>query len=167
MKNSGCQRRSRQRVGQVEKSTGLGHQESQTRVRSGATRTGNLFISRPTWFSCNLRNSELPKHRHTQGDSRAPGRRRQDDGADVAAFTEHGASTVRLAAARFQDTISRLPGMAGEANDATSAYQQEHMSEGPRLLRLPAKEPPRRRPKQWDEVEEPVVPLEGNLHGHP
>ena len=27
--------------------------------------------------------------------------------------------------------------------------------------------PPSRRPKSWDSVEEPVVPLERNLYGHP
>ena len=72
-------------------------------------------------------------------------------------------------------TISRFPGMAGEANDAMSAYTQVHLSEAPRLLRKPEKErpevwttlPPRRRPKQWDTIEVPVVLLERNFFVHP
>ena len=81
----------------------------------------------------------------------------------------------QMAAVRFLDTNFKLPGTAGEAQDAVSAHTQVHMSEAPRLLRLPEKEcrhiwirrPPNRRPTSWDAIEVRVVPLEPNLHGHP
>ena len=41
-----------------------------------------------------------------------------------AVFTERGSSPSPVAAARILDTISRLPGMAGESNDAVSDYTQ-------------------------------------------
>ena len=51
-----------------------------------------------------------------------------------------------MATARFLETVSKLPGMAGEANDALSAWTQVHLS-GIKL-------PPSRRPKQGDSTEE-------------
>ena len=57
-----------------------------------------------------------------------------------AGFTEKGASASQLAAATLLDTISLFPGMAGEANDAVSAYTQVRMSDGTRPSRLPEKE---------------------------
>ena len=91
-----------------------------------------------------------------------------------AVFTEQGGSASRVTAGTFANTISRLHGMAEEANDAVSACTHVDMSEAPRLLRSPEKEcpqvcvrpPPSRRPQQWDTIEESVVPLERNLFGH-
>ena len=60
----------------------------------------------------------------------------KDDDEYKAVFPEQGASVRQVAAARFLDTISRLPGFAGENNDAVSACTQEHLSEAPRLRRL-------------------------------
>ena len=98
----------------------------------------------------------------------------KDDSGYRVVFTEQRASTLHMAAAKFLDTISKLLGMAGEANDA-EAYTQVHLSDAPRLLRLLENEcpqvwrglPPSRRPKHWESIDEPVVPLERNLHGHP
>ena len=94
------------------------------------------------------------------------------DGGHNVVLTEQGKSASHMAAARLLDTISRLPGMAGEANDAVSAYAQVLLSEPSRLLRLPAKErpqvwmrlPPSRKPKQWDSIDEPVASLERTLY---
>ena len=69
--------------------------------------------------------------------------------------------------------MSRLPGLAGVANDAVSADAQVHTSEAPRLLRLAEKErpqewtrlPPSRRPTQRDAFEEIEVPLERKRYG--
>ena len=55
------------------------------------------------------------------------------------------------------------------------AYTQVKMTEAPRFLRLLKEEPPeiwirippRQRPNRWDNIEDPVVHLERNLHGHP
>ena len=74
--NSGCQSRGRQRMRQVEKSTCLGLQESQTHVRSSSTRQEGLKIC-----SYRILHGPLPSQTlraceislHVQGESRAPG----------------------------------------------------------------------------------------------
>ena len=98
----------------------------------------------------------------------------KDDNGHKAVFTEQGASASRVAAGTFVNTISRLHGMAEEANDAVSACTHADMSEAPRLLRSPEKEcpqvcmrpPPSRRPQQWDTIDESVFLLERNQFGH-
>ena len=73
------------------------------------------------------------------------------------------------------DIISRLPGCAGQAADAVSAYTQVKMEEAPKLLKFPKSEcpdiwirlPRHKWPKSWSSVEDPVVLLARNLYGHP
>ena len=73
------------------------------------------------------------------------------------------------------DIISRLPGCAGQAADAVSAYTQVKMEDDPKLLKIPKSEcpdiwirlPRHKRPKSWSSMEDPVVPLEQNLYCHP
>ena len=69
------------------------------------------------------------------------------------------------------DVIARLPGCAGQAADAMSAYTQVKMAGAPGLLKLPKSEcpyawmrPPRHEwPKSWSNIEDTVVPLARNL----
>ena len=80
-----------------------------------------------------------------------------------------------MTAAEVMDIISRLPGCAGQAADAVSAKTQVKMgrysqfvknrkSECPDIwIRLPR----HKWPKSWSSMEDPVVPLERNLYGHP
>ena len=71
--------------------------------------------------------------------------------------------------------FSRLPGCAGQAADAVSAYTQVKMGDAPTLLKIPKSEcpdiwirPPKQKwPKSWSSVEDLVVRLERNLYGHP
>ena len=121
---------------------------------------------------CHLKNAELVKHLPEymervvdQGDNL------KDEEGHRAVFTEQGASASQMAAAKFLDTISKLPGMAGETSDAISAYTQVKMTEAPRLLRMPNKECPStfgsdpcttKRPKSLENIEDPVESLEGN-----
>ena len=73
------------------------------------------------------------------------------------------------------DIISRLPGCAAQAADAVSAFSQVKMEDAPKLLKIPKSEcpdiwirlPRHKWPKLWFSMEDPVVPLERNLHGHP
>ena len=94
----------------------------------------------------------------------------KDDSGSYAVITEEGSS-----AAKVTDVISRLPGCAGEAVDAVSAFSQvkngrySTITENSKIgcpdiwIR-----PPRRKwPKSWSSMEGPVVPLERNLYGHP
>ena len=90
-------------------------------------------------------------------------------------FTEHGSSASQMSAAKVMDIISRLPGCDGQAADAVSAYTQVRMEDAPQLLKIPKSEcpemwirlPKHKRPKSWSSMEDPVVPLERNLYGHP
>ena len=74
-----------------------------------------------------------------------------------------------MTAAKIMDIISRLPGCCGQAADAVSA-EDAH-----KLLKIPESEcpdiwirlPRHKWPKSWSSMEDPVVPLERNLYGHP
>ena len=48
----------------------------------------------------------------------------KDDSGFYAVFTEQGSSASQMTAAKVMDIISRLPGCAGQAADAVSAYTQ-------------------------------------------
>ena len=80
-----------------------------------------------------------------------------------------------MTAAEVIDIISRLPGCAGQAADAVSAYTQVKMEDAPKLLKIPKSEcpdiwirlPRHKWPKSWSSVEDPFVPLERNLYGNP
>ena len=73
------------------------------------------------------------------------------------------------------DIISRFPGFAGQAADAVSAQTQVTMEDDPKLLKIPQSDcsdmwirlPRHKWPKSWSSMEDPVVPLERNLKGHP
>ena len=73
------------------------------------------------------------------------------------------------------DIISRLPGCTGQAADAVSAETQLKKEDAPKLLKIPKSEcpdiwirlPRHKWPKSWSSMEDPVVPLERNLYGHP
>ena len=73
------------------------------------------------------------------------------------------------------DVIARLPGCDGQAADAVSAYTQVKLVDARRLLKIPKSAcpdvwirlPRHKWPKFWANIEDPVVPLERNLYGHP
>ena len=109
------------------------------------------------------------------GSSRAPTRHCKDDCGSCVVFTEQSSSTSQMTAAKVMDIISRLPGCAGQAADAVSAHTQVKMEDAPKLLKIPKSEcpdiwirlPRHKWPKSWSSMEDPVVPLERNLYGHP
>ena len=59
----------------------------------------------------------------------------KDDSGSYAVFTEQGSSASQLTAAKIMDIIFRLPGCAGQAADAVSAYTQVQMEDAPKLLK--------------------------------
>ena len=89
--------------------------------------------------------------------------------------TEQGSSVSQMTAATVMDVIARLPGCAGQPADAVSAYTQVKMEEAPKLLRIPKSERPdiwirlprHKWPKSWSNMDDPVVPLDRHLYGHP
>ena len=99
----------------------------------------------------------------------------KDDSGSYAVFTEQGSSESQMTAVRVMNIISRLPVCAGQAADAVSSKTQVKMEGAHKLLKSPKSECPDMRirlprhkwPKSWSSMEDPVVPLERNLYGHP
>ena len=99
----------------------------------------------------------------------------KDDSGSYAVLTEQGSSASQMTAEKVMDIRSRLPGCSGQEADAVSAYTQVKMEDASTLLKIPKSEcpeiwirlPRHKWPKSWSSVEDPVVPLERNLYGHP
>ena len=64
------------------------------------------------------------------------------DSGSYAVFTEQGSSASQMTAAKVMDIISRLPGCAGQAADAVSAYTQVKMEDAHKSLKIPKSECP-------------------------
>ena len=125
---------------------------------------------------CHLKNAELEiKHQKYKGQVVLRGDTVKDDSGSYAVFTEQGSSASQMTAAKVMDIISRLPGCAGQAADAVSARTQVKMEDASQILKIPESEcpdiwtrlPRHKWPKSWSSMEDPVVPLERNLYGHP
>ena len=125
---------------------------------------------------CHLKNAELEaKHQKYKGRVVLRGDIVKDNSGSYAVFTEQGSSASQMTAAKIMDIISRLPGCDGQAADAVSAYTQVKMEDAHKLLQIPKSEcpdiwirlPRHKWPKSWSSMEDPVVPHERNLCGHP
>ena len=125
---------------------------------------------------CHLKNAELEKkHQKYNGRVVLRGDIVKDDSGSHAVFTEQGSSAPQMIAAKVMDIMSRLPGCNGQAADAVSAHSQVKMDDAPKLLKIPKSEcpdvwirlPRHKCPNSWSSMEDPVVPLERNLYGHP
>ena len=125
---------------------------------------------------CHLKNAELEaKHQKYKGRVVLHGDIVKDNSGSYAVFTEQGSSASQMTAAKIMDIISRLPGRDGQAADAVSAYTQVKMEDAHKLLKIPKSEcpdiwirlPRHKWSKSWSSMEDPVVPLERNLYGHP
>ena len=125
---------------------------------------------------CHLKNVELEtKHQKYKGRVVLRDDIVKDDSGSYAVFTEQGSSASQMTASKIMDIISRLPGCDGQAADAVSAKTQVKMEDAHKLLKIPKSEcpdiwirlPRHKWPKSWSSVEDPVVPLERNLYGHP
>ena len=139
-------------------------------------RRAQKFIFASLMDICHLKNAELEaKHQEYKGRVVLRGDFVKDDSGSHAVFTEQGSSASQMTAAKIMDIISRLPGCDGQAAHAVSAYTQVKMEDAPKLLKIPKSEcpdiwirlPRHEWPKSWFSMEDPVVPLERNLHGHP
>ena len=81
-----------------------------------------------------LKNAELEaKHQKYQGRVVLRGDIVKHDSGPYAVFTEQGSSASQMTAAKVMDIISRLPGCAGQAVDAVSAYTQVKMEDAPKF----------------------------------
>ena len=125
---------------------------------------------------CHLKNAESgAKHQKYKGRVVLRGDIVKDNSGSYAVFTEQGSSASQMTAAKVMDIISRLPGCDGQAAYAVSACTQVRMEDAHKLLKIPKSEcpdiwirlPRHKWPKSWSSMEDPVVPLERNLYGHP
>ena len=99
----------------------------------------------------------------------------KDDSGVYVVFTEQDSTASQMTAAKVMDVIPSLPDCDGQAADAISAHTQVKMEDTPKLLRIPKSEcpdiwisfPRHKWPKSWANIEDPVIPLEQNLYGHP
>ena len=123
-----------------------------------------------------LKNAELEaKHQKYKGRVVLRGDIVKDDSGSYAVFTEQGSSASQMTAAKIMDIFSRLPGCDGQAADAVSASTKVKMEDAHKLVKIPKSEcpdiwirlPRHKWPKTWSSMEDPVVPLERNLYGHP
>ena len=126
---------------------------------------------------CHLKNSELePQYQKYKGRVVLRGDIVKDDSGSYAVFTEQGSSASQMTAAKVMDMISRLPGCAGQAAAAVSAETQVKMEDAPTLWKnskvrmsrlLDSSTKSTNGQKSWSSVEDPVVPLERKVYGHP
>ena len=99
----------------------------------------------------------------------------KDDSGAYAVFTEQGSSASQMTAAKVMDVTARLPECDGQAADAISAYTQVKIEDAPKLLKIQKSEcpdvwillPKHKWPQSWNNIVDPVGPLERNLYGHP
>ena len=117
------------------------------------------------------------KHQKNKGRFVVRGDIVKDNSGSYAVFTEQGSSASQMTAAKkIMDIISRLTGCDGQAGSRRSIglYPSENgrcsqIIEIPKLecpdiwIRLPR----HKWPKSWSSMEDPVIPLERNLYGHP
>ena len=127
---------------------------------------------------CHLKNAELEvKHQKYNGRIVLRGDIVKDNSGSYAVFTEQGSSESQMTAAKIMVFISRLPGCDGQAADAVSAYTQVKMEDAHKLFKKTSQirngqtfgfvYQDTKWPKSWSSMEDPVVPLERNLYGHP
>ena len=110
---------------------------------------------------CHRKNSELkPQFQKYGGRVVLRGDIVKDDSGTYAVFTEQGSPASQMTAPNVMDVISRLPGCAGQAADAMSAYTQVKMEDAPPLFKIPKSE------CQDIWIRLPVL-HERNLYGHP
>ena len=112
-------------------------------VKAESEKTGLPVHFADLMALCFLKNAELAKHLHKyKGRVVLRGDNIKDGEGYRAAFTEQGASASQMVGAKSLDACARMPGMAGSAADAISAYTQVNMVWAKDLLKLPEKECP-------------------------
>ena len=159
-----------------EKSLAIGQDEEQKGRHSGSTKREKESPLCCIDGHLSSKNAELePKYQKYRGRVVLLTDIVKDNSGAFAAFTERGSSASQVTAATVMDVIARLPDCARQAADVVSAYTQVKMEDAPRLLQIPKSEcpdilirlPRHKWPKSWSNIEEPVIPLERNLYGHP
>lgn len=125
---------------------------------------------------CHPKNAELSKTLQVyKGRIVFRGDNVKDETGHYAVFTDQGTSASYIAGTKMIDIVARSPGCVGQDADARSAFTQITIAEATGLLGLDfpdtwIKLPKERWPDHWRSFPldyDPIVPLEGNLYGHP
>ena len=125
---------------------------------------------------CHLKNAVLePNLQKYKGRVVLCGDIVKDDSGAYAVFTEPGSSASQMTTAKIMDVIARLPGCAGQATDAVSAYTQAKLEDAPRLLKSLKSECPdvwirlarHKCQNQGTKLKIPWYLLNETFHGHP
>ena len=120
---------------------------------------------------CHLKNAELEaKHQKYKGGDIV-----KDDSGSYAVFTEQGSSASQMTAAKIMDIISQIARLRWTSSRRSISLHQVKMEDAHKLLKIPKSEcpdiwirlPRHKWPKSWSSIEDPVVPLQRNLYGHP
>ena len=108
---------------------------SKSEVIDEARMKGAKFHCASLMDICHLKNAELEtKHQTYKGRVVLRGDIVKDDSGSYAVFTLQGSSASRITAAKVMDIVSILPGCAGQAADAVSAYTQVQMEDAPKFF---------------------------------
>ena len=100
----------------------------------------------------------------------------KDDTGRYVVFTEQDASALHMMAAKVLYTLSRLPGMADDANAAVSAYTPDKMEDAASHIVEACRDglscdvdaaTSSSTYQTLDEINDPVAPFARNLDGHP
>ena len=131
--------------GKIGKDTGTAADKSQKQRRIEEARNKGRKVHFASLMDlCHLKNSELElQYQKYRGRVVLRGDMVKDYSGACAVFTEQGSSASQMTAAKVMDIISRLPGCAGQAADAVSAYTQVKMEAAPTLLNIPKVRMPR------------------------
>ena len=127
------------------RNTGMaaGESQKQNGVIAEARHEGKALHIASLMDICHLKNSELePNFQKYKGGVVLRGDFVKDDSGSHAVFAEQGSSASLMTAAKVMDIISRLPGCAGQAADAVSAYTLVNTEDAPKLLKNPKSECP-------------------------
>ena len=125
---------------------------------------------------CHLKNAELEaKHQKYKGRVVLRGDIVKDDSGSYAVFTEQGSSASQMTAAKSHGYHIQTARVRRTSSGCSICLYPGKMEDAPKSLKIPKSEcpdiwirlPRHNCPKSWSSMEDPVVPLERNLYGHP
>ena len=150
-------------MGKLGEDTGMAADESQKKsVIVEARHEGRKVHFASMMDLCHLKNSELePRYQKYKSRVVLRGDIVKDDSGAYAVFTEQGSSASQTTAAKVRSS--------------SWCNTQVKMEDAPTLLKIPKSEcqifgyvyQSTKWTKSWSSMEDPVVPLERNLYGHP
>ena len=125
---------------------------------------------------CHLKNSELePQFRKYKGRVVLRGDNVKDDSGSYGVFIEQRIIGITNDGCKNHGHHIQTARVRRTSSGRNISLHQVRMEDAPTLLKIPKSEcpdiwirlPKHKWPKSWSSMEDPVVPLERNLYGHP